>query len=265
MKKRLNVLLGGAGLIGSALNRKLLERGEETKVYDLKTGVDLREYEPGNVTGDVYYWFLAWDVGGAKYIMDSSRQLSILRNNLRLCDKIFGWLKKREGRFTFVSTQMVGYPNAYGVTKAVGETWARIVGDGLITRLWNCYDAEEPSHRSHVIPDLVAQAKTGTINLLTSGEERRQFLHADDVAEGLVFQREIRQPLADVTSGNWVSIREVAELVGRQLNAKVVLGQNSGYESLVDSTHLLARWKPRIDLPTGVSMVIRQMDENRWM
>lgn len=265
VSKQLNILLGGAGLVGTALDRALSDRGEETKVYDLKTGVDLREYEPEDFGPDTYYWFLAWDVGGAKYIMDDSQQLSILRHNLDLCHKVFGWLEKRNARYTFVSSQMVGYPNAYGVTKAVGETWARLVGRGLITRLWNCYDAEEPAQRSHVIPDLLVQARSGTIRLLTSGEERRQFLHADDVARALIFQRDIGQPLADVTSGSWVSVRDVAETIGRQLSAQVVVGRKRGYESLVEPSHWLQGWRPAIDLAAGLIRVIERMKCNGWM
>jgi nucleoside-diphosphate-sugar epimerase len=265
MSTQLNILLGGAGLIGTALDRALSDRGEQTKVYDLKTGVDLREYEPEDFGPDTYYWFLAWDVGGAKYIMDNSQQLSILQHNLGLCHKVFRWLEKRNARYTFVSSQMVGYPNAYGVTKAVGETWARLVGRGLITRLWNCYDAEAPTQRSHVIPDLLVQAKTGTIRLLTSGEERRQFLHADDVAHALIFQRDSGQPLADVTSGTWVAVRNVAVIIGRQLNAQVVPGRERGYESLVEPSHWLQGWQPTIDLASGLAQVIGRMRSNGWM
>lgn len=265
MSTQLNILLGGAGLIGTALDRALTDRGEQTKVYDLKAGVDLRDYEPEDFGPDAYYWFLAWDVGGAKYIMDSTRQLSILQHNLSLCHKVFAWLEKRNARYTFVSSQMVGYHNAYGVTKAVGEMWTRLVGHGLITRLWNCYDAEEPSQRSHVIPDLVAQAKRGTIRLLTTGEEQRQFLHADDVAHALIFQRDINQPLADVTSGDWVSIRDVAEIIGRQLSAQMIPGQERGYESLVEPSHQLQGWLPTIDLATGLARVIERMKSNGWM
>ena len=262
---QLNVLLGGAGLIGTALDRALRDRGEETKVYDLKTGVDLREREPEDFGADTYYWFLAWDVGGAKYIMDDSQQLAILQHNLDLCHKVFGWLEKRNARYTFVSSQMVGYPNAYGVTKAVGETWARLVGRGLITRLWNCYDAEEPTHRSHVIPDLLVQAKSGTIRLLTSGDERRQFLHADDVAKALILQRESGQPLADVTSGEWVSVRQVAEMIAGEFAAQVVPGAASGYESMVEPSVLLDDWQPTIELTVGLRMVIERMVERGWL
>lgn len=140
----------------------------------------------------------------------------------------------------------------------------RMIGDGLITRLWNCYGAEEPSQRNHMILDLIVQGKTGTIRLLTSGEERRQFLHADDVADALIVQREGEQPLADVTSGTWVSIRKIAELIGEQLNAKMLVGQSRGYESLVNSSHLVDRWKPRVDLPTGLGMVIQRISGNHW-
>jgi nucleoside-diphosphate-sugar epimerase len=160
---------------------------------------------------------------------------------------------------------MAGFPNAYGITKSVGELWAESIGSGLITRLWNCYDAEAPSVRSHVVPDLVRQAKTGTIKLLTLGEERRQFLHVDDVAEALIQQRDLGQPLADVTSGTWVPIREIAELIGKRLNANVAVGSSPGDESLVEPTHLLEGWSPRIDLATGIAMVIERMTENHWL
>lgn len=265
MRKRVNVLLGGAGLIGSALNRALAARGEETRVYDLKTGVDLRDYEPEDPSRNAYYWFLAWDVGGAKYLMDQQQQLSILKHNLGLCEKIFGWLEKRNAYFTFVSSQLAGYPNAYGVTKALGETWTRLVGHGLVVRLWNCYDAEEPSKRSHVIPDLIAQAKTGTIRLLTSGEERRQFLHVDDVAEALIHQRENGQRVADVTSGDWVPVREVASLVAEELGAKVIPGTDRGYESLVEPQHPLEGWSPCIGLADGIRLVIERMTKKGWV
>ena len=257
----LNVLLGGAGLVGSALNRKLQAGGEETLVYDLKSGFDLREKVPAMPGREAYYWFLAWDVGGAKYIMDKSQQRTILQNNLRLCEKVFGWLHERNASYTFVSTQMVGFDNAYGVTKAVGETWAKLVGNAVITRLWNCYDLEAPSHRSHVIPDLIAQGKTGQIRLMTCGDERRQFLHAQDVADALIHQRDTGQAVADVTSGEWITILDVARIIGATMNATVEVGDQAGYESLVEPTQLLEGWTPNIDLRTGVKMIAKRLHE----
>jgi nucleoside-diphosphate-sugar epimerase len=259
-----NVLLGGEGLIGSALRRRLEAIGEKTVTYDLKSGFDLRHKDPDPFPRDGYCWFLAWDVGGAKYIMDPAAQISILKHNWQLCERIFGWIEKRKTRFTFVSTQMVGHPNAYGVAKAVGECWARNVGGGLISRLWNVYDAEEPSRKSHVIPDLIQQAVKGEIRLQTSGVERRQFLHADDCAEALILQRDAGQILAEITTGEWIPVRRVADLIAEMMGAAVVPGPRAGYESLVEPAHPLPGWGPRIDLRTGLRRVVEAMRRNGW-
>jgi nucleoside-diphosphate-sugar epimerase len=264
MSERINVILGGEGLIGKALDRKLSALGERTIVYDIKSGFDLRARVPEEFPRSAYYWFLAWDVGGAKYIMDPKAQTDILRSNLRLCDKVFDWLATRKAEFTFTSTQMVNYPNAYGISKGVGEYWARLLEHGLIARLWNVYDAEEPSVRSHVIPDLVQQGSDGTIRLQTRGTERRRFLHADDCADGLIRHRETGQRLADLTAGEWTSIKTVAGIIGELMRARVVPGPSEGYETLIEPVNLLPGWSPRISLRAGLEAVIGKMREKGW-
>jgi nucleoside-diphosphate-sugar epimerase len=259
-----NVILGGAGLIGSALDRLLRSKGEQTIVYDLKLGFDLRLQDPPQHPVDTYYWFLAWDVGGAKYIMDDRYQVEILQSNLKLCERVFAWLRERQGKFTFVSTQMVGYPNAYGVSKSVGEYWAKVLG-GSVCRLWNVYGAEKPSLRSHVVPDLIEQGNKGFVRLGTSGEERRQFLLDDDCAEALLVQRESGQRLADITSGEWVSIRDLGAAIARIMNAKLTCGSAPGYESLVDATAPLLGWGPRVGLETGLERVVKRMRDSGWL
>ena len=260
----LNVLLGGEGLIGKALDRHLRTLGEETVVYDLKSGFDLRSSEPDNVPDDTYYWFLAWDVGGAKYIMEPSAQVPILVHNLELCKAVFGWLERRKDRFTFTSTQMVGYPNAYGLTKSIGEYWTNMIATGLVARLWNVYDAEEPSLKSHVVADLVQQGATRNIRLQTDGRERRQFLHADDCARALVIQRDLGQALADITSGEWLSICDLASTIADLMRADLEVGSASGYETLIEPVHHLPGWAPAIDLRTGIARVIEKMRSKGW-
>jgi nucleoside-diphosphate-sugar epimerase len=255
---RPNVVLGGEGMLGKALVRRLLQEGETVLSYDLKSGFDLRFQVPQHPEGNPYYWFLAWDVGGAKYIMDRSTQIQILAHNVQLCERVFCWLGDREAKFTFIGTQMSGFPNAYGLTKALGEYWARELG-GNIARLWNIFDAEHSTARSHVIPDLVSQAGEGTIRLLTDGSERRQFLHADDCVDALLVQRRIDQRIADVSSGSWESVRSVADLIASETGAVVVPGDTPGYESLVDPVQLLPGWKPRLSLRAGLKRVVDVM------
>lgn len=260
----LNIVLGGAGLIGRALVDELHSRGEGTAVFDLTDGFDLR-FEVPRIAGNAYCWFLAWDVGGVKYITNESQQVGILRSNLALCDRVFGWLRTTRIPFTFVSTQMVGYPNAYGITKQVGEYWCSLCEDARIARLWNCYGAEEVSVRSHLVPDLVRQGvRDQQIKLMTNGEEHRQFLHAIDCAQALIAQRECGQPVADITSGKWIPVRQVAECVAEQLSCPLDLGPKPGYESRVDPTHPLPNWQPAIGLEEGIAMVIEKMRQSGW-
>ncbi len=263
MGNQVNLVLGGAGLIGRRLVHLLRSRGEEVLVYDLKNGFDLRLRIPEAPSG-AYCWFLAWDVGGAQYILDQSMQEQILQNNLLLCQSVFPWLKQNGIPFTFTSTQMIFYPNAYGLTKAVGEFWTKCLDTGLVARLWNVFDAEEPSLRSHVIPDLIQQSSTGTIKLLTSGEERRQFLLADDCAEALVHQRETGQTTADITSGTWVRVREVADAIGKITGVHVLLGDQRGYETLTLPNNPLKGWSPQYTLRSGLEIVVQRMKEKSW-
>lgn len=254
----MNIVLGGAGLIGKRLVELLHQRGEETCVYDLKCGFDLRFRTPEPVP-NAYCWFLAWDVGGAKYILDETQQLSILQHNLLLCQNVFGWLKESQIPFTFTSTQMTSHPSAYGLTKSVGEFWAQQLPQSRVARLWNVYDAEPTTVRSHVIPDMISRARSGTISLMTTGEEQRQFLLADDCAEALIYQREIRQPLADITSGQWISIASVARMIGNFMGAYIVLGEKKGYESLTSYEHPLPKWYPKHALIEGLYLVADRM------
>lgn len=265
MGKHTNLVFGGAGLVGRALVSELQKRGEETVVYDLQDGFDLRFTVPASIPAGAYCWFLAWDVGGVKYITDESQQVRILRSNLALCDRVFSWLQASAIPYTFIGTQMAGYPNAYGLTKQIGEYWCSQIGNGLIARLWNVYDAEEVSIRSHLVPDLVKQGVgKGRINLMTSGGEKRQFLYAADCAKALIVQREVGQSVADITSGEWIPVSLVAETVACQLNCELVLGDEPGYESLVDPVNHLPNWRPEVDLEEGIARCIEKMKANGW-
>ena len=213
-----------------------------------------------------YCWFLAWDVGGAKYLTAEQEQLGILRSNLRICESVFAWIESTRTPFTFVGTQMAGYANAYGITKQVGEYWAGLLPGGLVARLWNCYGPEPVTRKSYLLPDLVHQGVTrGRIRLMTSGAEQRQFLHADDCADGLIQQRECGQPVADLTSGQWVTVASVAAAVARELECPLTLGERPGYDTLVEPVHRLAGWQPRIGLPEGIRAVVRVMREQGWV
>ncbi|OGY99091.1 MAG: hypothetical protein A3B13_01460 [Candidatus Liptonbacteria bacterium RIFCSPLOWO2_01_FULL_45_15] len=256
--KRKNLVLG-KGLIGSELRILLEERGEEVKVLSREDGQDLKNSE--NYFSQFEWadrvWFVAWDVGVWKKDTTPAYEAEILDSNLQLCRSVFRTLERAGKPFLFVSSQAAPAPEmlTLGVTKRVGELWTRILG-GHVARLWNVYGWEPVGEKSHLIPDLVWKGLQGKVELMSNGEETRQFLYVRDCVEAFIHQFDIGQKHADVVSGEWVSIKEVAQLIGKKLGAEVVLGAEPGKPSLYSPEIPLESWKPRFSLNQGLDEII---------
>src|SRR5271157_4599534 len=148
------LVLGGDGLIGASLVSALRSEGHRVISLDLRSGYDLRFADDAPFVACDRVWFLAWDTGGAKYIGDTRAQHGIYVNNCQLSSKVFDILARIDKPFLFVTSQLAGQPNAYGLTKLLAEHWAARLG-GKVARLWNVYGWERPDVKSHVVPDLV--------------------------------------------------------------------------------------------------------------
>jgi nucleoside-diphosphate-sugar epimerase len=250
------LVLGGEGLIGTALGAELRERGHETVSLDLRSGCDLRvaESEPFETCDRV--WFLAWDTGGAKYIESRDRQHETYRHNSELSAHVFDVLACTRKPFVFATSQLAGQPNAYGLTKLVGENWAAHLG-GQIARFWNVYGWEEPGRKSHVMTDLVLSGLAeGRVRCLTTGAERRRLLYKTDAALALVALAESGQPVGDIGGESWLTVEAVAREVGRQLDVPVAFGERVGTEALIDPRQPVPSWRPRVSLEEGIAKVI---------
>lgn len=252
------LILGGEGLIGSEVGRALRSAGHEVVSLDLKNGVDLRKHlDLGHFEKADRVWFLAWDTGGAKFLEADDRQHEQYKNNCQLSLQVFDALAQTKKPFLFVTSQLAGQPNAYGTTKLMAWQWAAHLG-GKIARLWNVYGWEHPDTKSHVITDLVLSGLRGEVKCMTSGEEKRRFLYKTDCVSGLIRLFDGPLKTAEIAGSNWITIREVAEEVGRQLNVKVSLGNRKGSEAPIDPVELLPDWTPQVGLADGVAQVIAE-------
>jgi nucleoside-diphosphate-sugar epimerase len=200
-------------------------------------------------------WFLAWDVGGWKFLSRTENQHVIYRNNCLLCASIFEELMRCRKLFMFVTSQLAGEPSGYGMTKSMAEGWVRQLG-GVMARLWNVYGWEMSGERSHVVPDLVASGLLGEVHCMSNGREERQFIHVADCADGLTQLMESGLKSADITNGEWVSIADVAREIGRQLGVPVHLGVTPGSVRKLEPTERLPGWSPRLTLSQGIHQVI---------
>ena len=256
-----NLVLGGSGTIGSALCRHLVSLGEEVINLDLKNGFDLRTESLEPYAGSGFVWFLAWDVGGSKYLTDPTKQLTLIRNNVQICERVFPFLEKHSLPFLFSSSQLAAPDNAYGVGKILGEQWTRLL-NGITARFWNVYGWEEPGEKSHVIPDLVIQALTKKrITLMTNGEEERQFIFMDDCVRNLYTIRNGGARLVHLTDGTWISIGSVARMIGDMLNVPVEFGTVKGYQNKVDPAISFRDYKWETSLEKGIQYIVSKAKE----
>jgi nucleoside-diphosphate-sugar epimerase len=257
MTSQMNELvLGGDGLIGSTLVQQLTAMGHRVTSLDLKSGCDIRSVDDKPFAECDRVWFLAWDTGGAKYIEAIDRQHQQYMHNCELSMRVFDALSRTRKPFLFVSSQLAGVPTAYGVTKLMAAVWSTQLG-GKVARLWNTYGWEHPDNRSHVITDLVLSGLTkNKIVCLTTGLERRKFVYKTDCAAALIRLADGSEQLAEIAGPEWVTIRQVAEEIGRQLGVEVEPGALEGSEVMIDPEHVLSGWEPKVALSEGISRVI---------
>jgi nucleoside-diphosphate-sugar epimerase len=251
------LVLGGDGLIGSALVEALRARGDDVDVLDQKRGSDLRTVGLDPFAAADRVWFLAWATGGARYLEARERQHEILRSNCELASRVFDALARTGKPFVFTTSQLAGRPDAYGMTKLLGEHWARELG-GKVARLWNVYGWEEPSERSHLVPDLVFSGlDTGVVACATTGAERRRLLYKTDCVAALLELADRPAGAADVAGPAWLTVREVAETVAARLGVDARFGEAAGSEVMVEpDLSTLPGWRPRVPLEEGIDAVI---------
>ncbi len=162
---------------------------------------------------------------------------------------------------------------AYAIAKIAGlklcQFYRRQYGvlfhSAMPTNLYGPGDNYHPEN-SHVLPALIrrfheaAQKGSPTVTLWGTGVARREFLHADDLAEGLLAVLGMEHPpdWINVGYGSDVTIREVAELIaGITRFQGEILWDSSKPDGtprkLMDSSKLLATgWRPKHDLEAGL-------------
>lgn len=212
--------------------------------------------------------FLACNVGGSKYLEAVDKSFSFISENVKILDNTFNRLYFSGKPILFASSQMANMLDTnYGMIKNLGERYSRATNNCYICRFWNVYGYEEPKDpKSHVITDFIFKARTtGVIDMLTDGNETRQFLHTDDCSRALLHWCENhteydRSEYIDITSFKWNSIKEVADIVSNLTGAKVLLGLKkdniqSGVKN-IPSDYVLNFWKPTITLEEGIKKLL---------
>jgi len=271
------LVLGSEGQIGSYLTEYLRDKGHDVTEFDVVNGKnqDLTLIPNPKLQHDIrisdFVFFLAFDVGGSRYLKKYQHTFDFINNNTRLMANVFQWLKEYRKPFVFASSQMSNMSySPYGVLKRVGELYTQTL-NGLIVKFWNVYGVENDKEKSHVITDFIRKGfEEGEFEMMTDGTEERQFLYAEDCCEALETIMECysdfkpTDPL-HVTSFRNDSIKDVASMIQGQFNkiGKYDVRIKPGIAK--DSIQLDKRneadnyihgwWLPKTNLETGIAKV----------
>ena len=272
--------LGSSGQIGAYLTEYLRKKGHEVIEYDKNLGARYNltaipsTWLESCIKQADFVFFLAFDVGGSRYLKKYQHTFDFINNNTRLMANVFGLLEKYNKRFVFASSQMSNMSySPYGVMKRVGELYTTSL-KGLIVKFWNVYGIEKDMDKAHVITDFIKKGfEQGDFEMMTDGTEERQFLYAEDCCEALETIMENytdfkpEDPL-HITSFHATSIKEVAAIIMGQFNligkpikinpglAKDSVQMDKRNEA---NSYIMDWWLPQTNMQDGIKAVFDEM------
>ena len=277
-------ILGSSGQIGAYLTDYLREKGHYVYEFDvvnnphedmtLIPNLLLEE----RIADSDFVFFLAFDVGGSRYLKKYQHTFQFIDNNSRLMVNAFGYLKKYNKKFVFASSQMSNMSySPYGVLKNVGELYTKSL-NGLIVKFWNVYGIEKDHEKAHVITDFIRKGfETGVIDMMTDGQEEREFLYAEDCCEALEAIMENYNDFTSednlhITSFHSTKIIDIASIICGQFNLigrHDVKVQPSTEKDSVQmdkrnkpDTYLMKWWQPKTTIEQGIAQIFKSMRED---
>lgn len=266
------LVLGSSGQIGAALCDFLTMKKHDVYKFDIVDGdnYDLRIHNNLILKQYIeecdFVFFLAFDVGGSRYLKRYQHTFEFVDNNLKILSNTFELLKEYKKPFIFASSQMSNMSfSPYGVSKSLGELMTKTL-NGLVVKFWNVYGVEKDLEKSHVITDFILKAiKTGNIDMLTDGEEERQFLYSYDCCEALYILSEqydevSRDEQLHITNFEWNKVIDIANVVKDQVPCKITRGKAS--DSLQKNQknepdeYIKTFWQPKTSLKEGIQEIV---------
>ncbi len=293
---------GHRGMVGSAIVRRLQSENAAEILTATSADIDLRNQEAVNSwmaqnKPDAIF-LAAAKVGGI--VANNSYPAEFLYDNIAIATNIIhaAHVNKVE-KLLFLGSSCI-YPKFapqpikensllegaleptnewYAIAKISGikmcQAYRRQYGCDFISAMpTNLYGPGDNYHleHSHVIPALLRKAhiakETGadSMEIWGTGTVKREFMHADDCADGLVFAMKnlSQEQHVNVGQGSDVTIEELAKLVMETVGFKGRLTKDTSRpdgtpRKIMDDSQLKALgWAPRYDLKTGLK------DAYRW-
>ena len=282
MNRRI-LILGSGGQIGAYLTDYLNKIGYEVLEFDIVNGLhhDMTEIPNAELHRQImrshFVFFLAFDVGGSRYLKKYQHTFKFIDNNARMLAGAFEYLAEYKKPFVFASSQMSSMSySPYGVMKRVGELYTKSLG-GLIVKFWNVYGIEKDHDKAHVITDFIRKGfETGVIDMLTDGTEQREFLYAEDCCEALEsVMEQYTEHNSDselhITSFQSTTILEIGKIIQglfKSQGKKITLNPAQAKDEVQKDARNEANpyikkwWKPRTSIEDGIEKIYEAMKKD---
>ena len=308
-------IAGHRGLVGSALVRALKGKGYANLILRTHAELDLtdrRAVEAFFQSEKPEVVFLAAArVGGI--VANSTYPADFIRDNLEVQTNVIhqSWVHGVE-RLLFFGSSCI-YPrecpqpikeeyiltgpleptnSAYAIAKIAGIEMCRAYNQQhgtrylaiMPTNLYGPGDNYDPQ-TSHVLPALIRkmhEAKLrndNAVEIWGTGKPRREFLHADDLAEACVMLATLddaayarvldawRYPLINIGSGVDSTVTELAQTAADAIGFRGTLRYDASRpdgtpQKLLDGSRMAALgWRPRVSLREGIERTYRELIE----
>ena len=276
-------ILGSSGQIGAYLTEYLTKKGHDVRSFDKNDGDQYDMTKIPNpdlharISTSEFVFFLAFDVGGSRYLKKYQHTFKFIDNNTRMMANAFNYLEQYKVPFVFASSQMSSMSySPYGVMKRVGELYTKSLG-GLIVKFWNVYGIEKDHEKAHVITDFIRKGfETGVIDMLTDGTEQREFLYAEDCCEALesVMERYTEHSSDSelhITSFQSTTILEIGKIIQglfKSQGKKITLNPAQAKDDVQKDArneanpHIKKWWKPRTSIEDGIEKIYEEMKKD---
>jgi len=303
------LVTGGSGMIGRELVSLLLEKGANVYVADLKqpeglkdkvtfVKVDLREYssclqicegmdyvfnlvgikcsprvcieEPAKIMGPMMQfntnmleaamhhnvrWYLYTSTVGVYQPAEVLKEDDVWSTQPSKNDWFGGWAKR------------MGELQCQAYQKQYGEGRCSIVRPANVYGSHDNFDLDS----AMVVPSLIRKAFSNDfLEVWGDGSSIRDFIHARDVARGMIFavENKITEPL-NLGSGDEISIKRIAEAVAREANVEIrwdISKPTGDHRRVFDMERAKSYgFEPLISIEAGVKETIQWYLENKTM
>lgn len=278
------LITGDAGFVGRAFHRHFDGKGHDIQGVDLVNGLEARAFFATDNTCFDLVIHLAAVVGGRKKIEGEPLALAV---DLAIDADLFAWAIRTKPKRVVYFSSSAAYPTTlqelddknclvesdinladirnpdltYGWAKLTGEMLATHARDqGLkvsVFRPFSGYGADQDF--DYPFPTFIKRAvnRQDPFQVWGDGNQVRDFIHIDDIVQGVLAGIEADVDVANLCTGRATSFNDLASIcmnaVGYSAALEHLIAEPVGVQFRVgDPTKMLTFYEPKISLEQGI-------------